>query len=84
MICSLCNGEIEVLRNKDGVIVYTEGHNAAPLGDGRCCDTCNMIKVIPARIQNSAMLAGMGKFAREAYLEQKDKPMYKDDLVDKE
>ncbi len=26
------------------------GNNAQPLNEGRCCDNCNMTKVIPARI----------------------------------
>lgn len=35
------------------------GNNAMPLADGRCCDVCNDMKVIPARIRlitfNSAL-----------------------------
>jgi len=27
------------------------GHNAEPLATGRCCDTCNTTKVVPARMQ---------------------------------
>lgn len=26
------------------------GNNAQPVKDGKCCDTCNFTKVIPARI----------------------------------
>jgi len=26
------------------------GHNAQPLSEGRCCDTCNDVHVIPERI----------------------------------
>ena len=26
------------------------GHNAEPVNSGRCCDTCNSIEVIPARL----------------------------------
>lgn len=26
------------------------GNNAQPLDNGRCCDMCNMTKVIPARM----------------------------------
>lgn len=26
------------------------GHNAQPVNDGRCCGTCNALKVIPARM----------------------------------
>ncbi len=28
------------------------GNNAAPINDGRCCDACNLEKVIPDRINN--------------------------------
>lgn len=28
------------------------GNNAVPINDGRCCDTCNLEQVIPARISN--------------------------------
>ena len=54
MKCSLCDGEIEVQRNPKGIVYWTEGHNAAPLSEGRCCDSCNAFKVIPARIANHA------------------------------
>jgi len=50
MECSLCDGEIEAQRTPDGTVYWTEGHNAAPLSEGRCCDSCNAFKVIPARI----------------------------------
>ena len=35
-----------------GEVFWKEGHNADPLSEGRCCDTCNITKVIPARIKN--------------------------------
>jgi len=41
MKCRICN--------KD---VGKHGHNALPIKDGRCCDSCNTTKVIPARIRN--------------------------------
>jgi hypothetical protein len=37
--CSICKGPI---------IGY--GNNAAPVNNGRCCDECNAMVVIPARI----------------------------------
>jgi len=43
MKCSLCRNEIEVVGS------WTEGHNAHPLNDGRCCSDCNDTKVIPER-----------------------------------
>ena len=27
---------------------WTEGHNADPVTEGRCCEVCNNTKVIPA------------------------------------
>lgn len=40
MPCSICFHPIRIERS----------HNAQPVNDGRCCDTCNTIHVIPARI----------------------------------
>ena len=50
MQCSLCDGEIEPHLTPEGVVFWTKGHNAEPLSEGRCCDSCNAYKVIPARI----------------------------------
>lgn len=51
--CSLCDGKIELQRDPStGEVSWKEGHNADPLSEGRCCDTCNITKVIPARIKN--------------------------------
>lgn len=46
MICCLCGKEIEVKGT------WKEGNSALPLKDGRCCDKCDMRKVIPARLKN--------------------------------
>ena len=43
-ICSICEGEIEVTEYG-----WADGHNAQPINDGRCCDTCNEV-VIAVRI----------------------------------
>jgi len=45
MKCCLCHKNIEI----EGT--WKEGNNAAPLKKGRCCDTCNMTKVIPERLR---------------------------------
>lgn len=38
--CSICGG------------TYTHwGNNAYPINNGRCCDTCDLLDVIPARIK---------------------------------
>jgi len=44
MKCCICRKEIEP------VGTWTEGNNAQPVKDGRCCDVCNKTKVIPARL----------------------------------
>ena len=52
MKCCLCGGEIEKQRNpKTGEIFWDKGNNALPLKDGRCCSTCNLTKVLPARLE---------------------------------
>tara|TARA_R100001463_G_scaffold28798_3_gene65856 strand:- start:5508 stop:5753 length:246 start_codon:yes stop_codon:yes gene_type:complete len=43
--CSLCYGIIDTEDNG-----WTEGHNAEPISDGRCCTKCNDELVMPARI----------------------------------
>lgn len=45
MKCSICNKEIPV-KGK-----WTQGNNAQPINDGRCCDYCNDTKVLPARLE---------------------------------
>ena len=44
-ICCICTGSIPVVRG------WKHGHNADPVGQGRCCDYCNTTKVIPARLK---------------------------------
>ncbi|KKN51132.1 hypothetical protein LCGC14_0625960 [marine sediment metagenome] len=45
MKCCICKKEI-----KPDVTGWDEGNNAQPIADGRCCNDCNNIKVIPERI----------------------------------
>lgn len=52
MKCCLCGHEIEKKFNEKGKIYWDSENNAQPLKDGRCCDECNSIKVIPARMKN--------------------------------
>jgi hypothetical protein len=42
--CSICEGPIQVHGT------WTQGHNAQPVNDGRCCDDCNAQVVIPRRL----------------------------------
>lgn len=50
--CSICGNPIDVqtYRNR---IVWTQGHNAQPVNDGRCCSYCNDTVVIPRRIKDT-------------------------------
>ncbi len=55
MICSICNEDIKglVIHHKDGhpEVLYEGGNSAEPINNGRCCDKCNLTKVIPERIK---------------------------------
>jgi len=48
--CVICDGYIEPLRDSEGKVVWSGGHNAEPIDEGRCCDTCNNDVVIPTRM----------------------------------
>ena len=50
--CVICNGQIEHKRSPDGEVYWTTGNNAEPIGDGRCCESCNTSVVIPARLEH--------------------------------
>ena len=57
MECSICNEEITPKRNPStGDIIWDQGHNASPINDGRCCETCNATVVIPARLGRVRMV----------------------------
>ena len=47
MNCSICGLMIGKFSGSRGF-----GHNAQPINDGKCCDTCNMTVVVPKRIEN--------------------------------
>ena len=47
LTCAICEGPIEV--TKWG---WNEGHNAAPVADGRCCNVCQDTVVMPARLSS--------------------------------
>ena len=49
--CVLCGDALDVLY-KNGVAIWTDGHNAEPLENGRCCNFCNDTEVIPARLRS--------------------------------
>jgi hypothetical protein len=47
LICSICNQPIE----PHPLSGWAGGNNAEPINDGRCCDDCDTIHVIPERIR---------------------------------
>ena len=49
-ICSICCGPIEIRRTEDGTVYWSEGNNAEPVNNGRCCDACDAKIVIPMRL----------------------------------
>lgn len=63
MKCSICGNEIEEVL-MGGNSVWTEGHNAQPVNDGRCCGSCNDTVVIPRRLNDSFH----AKYVREGEL----------------
>ena len=49
--CSICKAKIDEQFTKNANKVYwSEGHNAEPINDGRCCSECNAWIVIPKRL----------------------------------
>lgn len=48
MKCCLCKKEIDETNT-----FMSYGNNAQPLADGRCCDICNITKVIPERMKRT-------------------------------
>lgn len=58
--CSICHQDIDKqilsrINPSTGVeirdVYWTEGHNAEPVTDGRCCTSCNNDVVVPERIR---------------------------------
>ena len=49
--CCICGGIVEAHTKPNGEVYWSGGHNALPVKDGRCCDMCNTLVVIPARIK---------------------------------
>lgn len=47
MRCSICGQDIDLIGGS-----WTEGHNAEPVNDGRCCTSCNNGVVIPRRLMD--------------------------------
>ena len=48
MKCVICKHPIEI--KTIGSTVWRQGNNAQPVADGRCCDLCDCLVVIPTRM----------------------------------
>ena len=48
--CDICGEPIDIHYKEDGTPYWTEGHNAQPVVDGRCCDKCQNEVVLPTRL----------------------------------
>tara|TARA_R100000458_G_C8229191_1_gene211398 strand:+ start:221 stop:421 length:201 start_codon:yes stop_codon:yes gene_type:complete len=59
--------EIEKKYDDKGNVYWSEGHNAQPVTNGRCCDDCNDQVVIPVRISS---LLNRGKEDRLSKVQQ--------------
>ena len=46
MKCSICGMDIDIHPGS----LWSDGHNAEPVNDGRCCTVCNNRVVIPRRL----------------------------------
>jgi len=49
--CNICNEEINVLYGPKGEIMWSIGHNAEPVNNGRCCGVCNTTVVLAERMR---------------------------------
>ena len=47
--CCICHKQIEPDRTESGEIYWTQGNDAMPIHDGRCCNKCNAEIVVPDR-----------------------------------
>lgn len=52
MKCSICSNKIQEHKTPEGKVYWSEGHNAQPVTNGRCCDDCNDQVVIPVRLSS--------------------------------
>lgn len=48
--CVICGRDIEH-KVHNGRVYWTQGNNALPVADGRCCDRCDVGVVIPTRLR---------------------------------
>jgi hypothetical protein len=55
--CCICKKDVEQKYTPEGVMYWDQGENAEPYAVGRCCEECNMTKVLPMRMQRIGRLA---------------------------
>ena len=53
MKCCLCGEQIDRKYTEKGELYWDKGNNAQPLKEGRCCDLCDNMKVIPERLRRA-------------------------------
>ena len=51
--CSKCGKNIDIHYKESGKPYWSDGHNAEPINDGRCCSECNMTVVLPTRLRQA-------------------------------
>jgi hypothetical protein len=58
MKCVICDNKIDK-KMHEGEQFWFGGNNAQPVADGRCCDLCDCMLVIPARMGNPSNKDGV-------------------------
>ncbi len=59
MKCCICKKDIEKKYTPEGEMYWDQGNNPFPVSskeDDRCCDTCNVNTVVPARLEAMAVV----------------------------
>ena len=56
--CCICHKQIEPDRTESGEIYWTQGNDAMPIHDGRCCNKYNAEIVVPARFTEIKLRGG--------------------------
>lgn len=51
MKCCICGAKLQPPHPTSKIDPIYWGHNARPVKDGRCCDSCNHSVVIPERMR---------------------------------
>jgi len=54
MKCCICDKDIPAVLDAKGNILRDDAHNAHPVAEGQCCETCNYTVVLPKRMELSS------------------------------